>query len=667
MPSLTVFRPAALTLCLIAAIALPLGSDAATKKKKPAPPKAPPAPTACTDFYAFANADWLKAHPAPASGGISALGELAARAEQQQRDLLEAAAKSSKTPVQKLLGDFWASGLDEAEIDRDGAAAIASLLTRINAIKKPQDVAPVIATLHQAGVPVAFDFVAAPDPRNPDTDLGFFVAGGLGLPDATFYTRGDADARAFLGHYNGYVQKILGLSGTASAQLGAEAQQVIDLETRIARATKAGAGFTPVAVKDLAKRYKNLQFEAFLKAQGVGSQQVSIADTALFAQIDKLIASQKPAQWKTFLRFQVGNAMAAYMGKPWRDAEHEFRGRLLRGDEDGLPRWKQTLNAIDTLASGMLAQEYVEKHLPANDRERAQTTAQRVRDALAAAIDANTWMEAPVKAEARAKLDKLRIGIAMPRQALDFTGVNFERGNYAGNALAAMAWSHREQMRRIGRGNADATWNIAPYSLSLAYDPAGNRLLITAAVLQPPVFDSGQGAAAQYGSLGAIIGHELVHALEGKGRSIDAAGAARDWWTSGTAAAWDARIAPLTARYAGIAYPGRPDLKIDGARTRVENASDLAGLELAWAAFLAAEPQANTTSQQNFFRAWARLWSQSFAADATAQQAARASHAPGIARTNVPATQLPAFGKAFACKPGNPMLLPENEQVSVWR
>ncbi len=668
-------RLTALACSLILAIATPLAADAAKKKRtKPAATPKPAAVTACGDFYSFANADWLKAHPVPATGSESALGDLAALARQQQRALLEAAAASPQGAVQKLLGDFWASGLDEAAVERDGAAPIAPLLSRIDAIKKNKDVAPAIAALHQVGIPVAFDFDADLDLKNLDTYLGYFTEGGMGLPGPSFYTRTDSDARTLMGEYNGYVQKILVLTGTPQAKAASEAQLVIDLETRIARAAKsqasasgANALYAPIATKELAKKYRNLQLDAFLKAQGVNAAQVSMADPALFAAVDKLAATLKPEQWKAYLRFHVGNAMAPYLSKSWRDADHAFRGSLLRGQDAQPERWQQVLDAINTSAGSMLAQEYVDKHAPAKTRERAEAIAREIRDAAIAAVEANTWMDAAAKAEAKAKLEKLKFAIGKPRVDLDFTLQPMGRGSFGSNILIASTWQHREDMRKIGRSNADRRWKILPQFPALSYDIAHNRLFVTAAVLQAPVFDPNQSAAAQYGGYGAMVGQQLSHAITGKGRMIDASETLRDWWSPATASAWESRIAPLATQYSGLAYPGQAALKIDGARTREQNVADLAGLELAWAAQQKADPQATAAERQAFFSGWARLWPQQLSPDAAKSHAAFSAHAPGLWRTNGPLMQLPGFATAFDCKAGNAMLRPAAEHASIWR
>jgi putative endopeptidase len=674
MPNLSILRPSALAFCLVLAVAAPQ-ADAAKKRKPATPaPKAAPAPTACSDFYLFANADWLKANPVPAEGGASALGQLAERALQQQRDLLDDAAKSPQNGIQKLLGDFWASGLDEAAVERDGAAPIAPLLARIGAIKKPQDVAPAIAALHQVGIPVVFHFTADIDLKQLDTYFGYFAQGGLGLPDASFYTRTDADARALLGRYNGHVQKILALSGTPQAKLASEAQLVIDLETRIARVSKTQdamrslrANYSPVPTKDFAKKYRNLQLAAFLKAQGVNAEQVSMADPTLFAQLDKLAGSLKPAQWQAYLRFHVGNTMAPYLSKNWRDVDHDFRGKLLRGEDEPAPRWKQVLDAINASAGAMVAHEYVARHLPDATRERADGIARGVKEALGTAIERNTWMDAQTKIEARAKLDRAKIEIGAPRSDVDFNTQPMGRGSFGGNILIASTWHHREEMKRIGRANANRRWDVLPQYPALGYDIAHNRLFVSAALLQPPVLDMKQPLAAQYGGFGAMVGHELSSAVDASGRRVDAGETLRDWWSADTATAWNARTAPLAAFYGRFAYPGNAALKIDGARVLEQSVADLAGLELAWAAYQKAEPQAKPADQQPFFRGWSRLWAQQLSAQAAAAHATGSPYVPGQWRSNGPLMQSPAFGAAFGCKAGNAMLLPEAERLSIWR
>ena len=668
---LALSKPTLLALALVVAFG---ATDAqAAKKKKKA--KAPAVSAECTDFYTSANAAWFTANPLPSdAGSLSALGQLRERSQQQQKDLLDAAMQTPQGNVQKLLGDFWASGLDEAAVEADGAKPIAPLLDRINGIKRAKDVPAAIAALHQVGIPVVFNFSPDVDLKALDRHIGYFSQGGLGLPDPAYYTRTDAETRELLGRYRAYVKQILALTGTKAEKLDAEATQVIDLETRIAQASRPLldlgnplANYVPVATKDLAKPYKNLQLDAFLKAQGVNDDTVSLANPALFAQLNTLVASIKPDQWKTYLRWQVGDAMAPFLAKSYRDASFEFRGRVLRGEAAPAPRWQQVLDAINTAAGPMLGREYAARYLPSASKSKAESIAQEVRDALDRGIERNTWMSAPAKAEAKSKIDKLKIEISTPRRDLDYSVQPMGRGSFGSNILIASTWRHREEMKRIGKGNADRRWNVLPQQPALAYDLAQNRLIVTAAVLQAPVFDVSRGDSALYGSYGALVGHELSRGFDKRGRMVDASGEIRDWWTPADLAAWEAIGTRVAAQYAGYAYPGVANAKVNGKLTQDENIADLAGVELAWDAFTNAQLAPNLGAKQTLFRTWSELWAQQVSPAEAAQRITTDVHAPGQWRSNGPLANQPAFGESFTCKAGQPMRRSDAEQIRIWR
>ena len=449
---------------------------------------------------------------------------------------------------------------------------------------------------------------------------------------------------------------------------------MIDLETRIAQASKPVTllrdprnNYALVQANTLGKTYKRLQLGDFLKAQGVKDDVVSLANPQLFAQLDALVGSLKPDQWKAYLRFHVGAAMAPYLSKGFRDADFAFRGRVLRGQAAPAPRQQQVLDAINLAAGPMLAREYVARYLPETNAARAKTIVEQVRDALGRSVEDNTWMSAASKQEAKAKLDKLKIEIGAPRRDLDYSVQPMGRGSFGSNMLIASTWQHREQMKRIGKDNADRRWDVLPQEPALAYDIAQNRLIVSAAILQPPVLDMAKDAASQYGSFGAMVGHELSRSVDNKGQNVNAAGEFKPWWTPADTGAWDARIAPLVAQYNAYRYPDTKGLKVNGAQTLEENVADLSGVELAWDALQAAQPQLSKEAKQDFFRGWSQLWRQQASTDYATRAAATNLHAPGQWRANGPLVNLPAFGEAYGCKAGTAMQEKAGEQVSIWR
>ncbi|QJD68217.1 M13 family metallopeptidase [Xanthomonas campestris pv. badrii] len=667
-------RPLALALgfSLISLLSAP-DADAA-RKKKAAAPKAPAVSAACTNFYDYANASWLKSNPVPQAGAVTALGQLSERALQQQRELLDASMKAPQGNVQKLLGDFWASGLDEAAVEKDGSNPIAPLLSRIDAIKKAKDVPASIAALHQVGIPVGFNFGPDVDLKALDRHIGYFMQGGMGLPDPAFYTRTDADTQALMGRYRAYVKQILALTGTAADKLDADAASVLQIETALARSAQSVQGinnpfnnYAPIATKELTKQYKNLRLADFLEAQGVKDDLVSMADPAMFKQLDSMIVSIKPEQWKAYLRWRVGDAMAPYLSKSFHDAEYQFRGRLLRGDAVPPQRWQQVLDAINVAAGPMLGREYVARYLSSDTRRQAEAIADQVRDAQLAALDRTGWGNGQAVAEAKAKLAATKIEVGAPRRDLDYTVQPMGRGSFGGNMLIASTWRHREEMKRIGKGNADRRWDVLPQQPAVAYDIAQNRLIVTAAVLQAPVLGAGSTPAAQYGAYGALVAHELTRAIDAKGALVDAKGELRNWWTPAEKALWTQLTGKVANQFAAYPYPGVPTAKVNGTQTAEENLADLAGVELAWQAFSKAQPATTEADKQAFFTAWAGLWAQQLSPNEAVQRASADIRAPGQWRTNGPLSNLPEFGAAFSCKAGQPMQRVDADQIKIWR
>lgn len=671
-------RPSTLALALSLIVALgATDADAAKKKRKSTSKKAVVEKVdACSDFYGYTHKAWLDSNLyVGGSGMTTAMSQLRERALQQQIDLLNAD-MTAQGGLGKLLGDFWASGLDEAAVEADGANPIAPLLDRINGIRRDKDIAPAIAALHQVGIPALFNFSANIDLADFERHVGYFTQGGLGLPDPAWYTRNDADTTALFSRYQDYVKQILTLTGSPADKVDGDLAAVLDLEKRIAGISKPiaqlrdpRASYALVPTAGLAKQYRKLQLHDFLKAQGVTDDTVSMADSQFFAQLDTLVDTLKPDQWKAYLRYQVGAAMAPYLSKPWREADFDFRGRVLRGQIAPGTRQKQVLDAINLAAGPMLARDYTTRYLPDATRQRATALATEVRDALGRGIERNTWMSEAAKEQAKAKLAKLKIEVGAPARDLDYSVQPMGRGSFGSNMLIASTWRHREEMKRIGRGNADRRWDVLPQEPALAYDIAHNRLIVTAAMLQAPVLDMGQDAASHYGSFGALVGHELSHAFDNKGRQVDAAGTLRDWWTPADTAAWDARANQVGAQFNAYAYPNVPGIFVNGSLTRDENMADLAGVELAWDALQTAQPGAGEAGAKSFFNGWARLWPQQMSADVATLLATTDVHAPGQWRTNAPLVNQSSFAQAFGCKASktNKMVLGKDQApIEVW-
>jgi putative endopeptidase len=668
---------------------------AGAKKPKGVPVVIVSTPPTCMDFYAQANADWLVAHPGPAQGSVSAFDAMYANARTQERALLEATAQGTGDDASGALGTLWNEGTNDAAIDLAGATPLQPLFARIALAKKNKDLAGVIADLHAAGVPVLFNFSADIDLKDFDHQLGYANQGGLGLPDPDYYTRADAETRELLGRYRTYIQVVLQQSGTPAERVSEESGWVLGIEMQLANASlplvqlrDPNNAYRPVALAELQKAYPNLAFGNFLKAQHADDNRVSLAHTGFFAVADGMLATIPVQQWQAYLRFHVASAMAPYLSRGLQDAHYQLYDRLLGGMQQPHDRARQVMDAIDRALGPAMGHLYAGRYLSPEAKDAAERVAKGLRAAMKDAIDHNAWMDAPTRAAAQAKLDRLRIEIGEPSRNPSLSGL-VVGGGFANDMLAVAAWRHHQEMDSIGKRTSERRWPVLAQVPDVSYDLVQNRVVVTAAFLQPPVFDPNASAARQFGALGSLIGHQLHYAFDGKGRTIDANGDLHDWWTPLVSAAWEQRVAPVIAQY--DAYPVLSDVKVNGHQTRDENLADLGGVELAWAAFQAASPPVPTPApplaakpkgahgkataepmptnapspQRDFFDAYAKVWARNTAPDTALAESGTSVQAPAKYRVDGVLANMPEFGKAYACKPGQPMQLAS--PLTIWR
>ncbi|MBS0192793.1 MAG: M13 family metallopeptidase [Proteobacteria bacterium] len=663
-------------LLLVPMLLLVPAAPSAIAKAKPKARKAPAAHVAaiapaCTDYYDYANAAWLRANPAPESGSISALGNLRAKAREDERTLLDSLAHGATDDAGRTLGTLWSEGMNTTAVDAAGVTPLQSTFARIATIRKNKDLPAAIADLHAAGIPVLFRVAADSDAKDPDLRIAYLSQGGLGLPDPAFYTRTDAETRDVLGRYRAYVQTILQLTGTPADQVSVQSGWVLSMEMQLAQHSQSLAQqrdptgvYRPTALTDLQKAYPHFELAKFLKAQGVKDAPVSLLQTDFFDAADGMLANTPVEQWQAYLRFHVASAMAPYLSTPLRDAHFQMYDHLLAGMAQPTDRAQQVQYAIDHALAPEMGHAFAQRYLTPATKQAATALADAMRDAMKKAIAGNPWMDDATRTAAQAKLDKLRIEIGEPAQIPTVAGLKFGQG-YGADMLAVAAWRHRQEMATIGQRSADRPWTVPAQVPDISYSLLGNRLIVTAAILRAPVFDDSMNAARRFGALGTLIGHQLHNAIAGKGRSVDASGQLRDWWSPQITTAFDQRTSPIVAQY--DAYAVDAVTHVDGSRTREENLADLGGLELALQAFAASQPAgkaATTAEDRDFFDAYASLWARSTAPSDAASWAASSPQAPAKYRVNGVLANVAEFAKTHTCKAGEPMAIKAG--VTIW-
>lgn len=611
------------------------GSAFAAKQKS----AGPAAPSACTDFYGHANQAWLLANPVAAGAKpASRWDQLNSAAEQNTRELLAKSQSSNPGVASTLLADLVASAQNEAGLDAAARAAAQPLLAQINTIRKPRDIAKVVAALHAAGVPVLFGFDVLRDPDNGQPRASFYP-GGIGLPDPAYYSSSEPESQLVARLYSVYLRAMLEFSGVTEATIKQQADWAYSIEKSLAKAMGAPSRVSATVV-EANKAYPALFLSDFMLAQGAAPEVVAIHQSGFFTALDQMMLKPSIPQWQAYLRAQVARSLVPTMAKDPRQPYTAALGRAGTADII-VPAAERLATLTDQEGAEVLSAAYAETYLGEASRQQAAAIGESIRAAMGRAIDRAAWLSAEGKSASRTKLEAMRVAIGLPLHPVSFDGLRFDRAAYAANVLALRRWNRQRSLALLN--TAIWPWPVSQTRPVIGYQADANKLLVTASALNPPVL-SGASAASDYGSFGALLAQQMSLGFADY-KDLDGAALAN-------------RQSGLVAQFNGH--------MVDGARTLRQNAADLAGIEIAWDA-LNEKGAPSPAASKEFFSAWAALWTRQDDPAASAATQSQASFAPAKWRVNVPLSNTPAFAKAYACKAGQPMAKAGKDQLAIWR
>lgn len=594
------------------------------------------APSACTDFYGYANKDWLLANPLPVgSPSLSRWDQLNSTAEQQTRDLLANLQPSNAGVASALLADLVASATNQASLDAAAHAAAQPLLAQINAIRKPKDLVKAVAALHAAGVPVVFGFDVLRDPDNGQPRASFYP-GGIGLPDPAYYSSTEPELQLVTRLYAVYLRSMLEFSGVTSASIAQQADWAFATEKALAKAM-GPATRVSATLAEANKAYPALFLADFMQAQGAAPQVVAIHQSEFFTALDRMMIKPSIPQWQAYLRAQVARSLVSTMAS---DPRRPYLAALTAPGA-AVPAVDRLKTLTSQEGSELLSAAYSETYLSEEKMQQAVAIGESIRAAMGRAMDRATWLSADGKAASKAKLDAMRMSVGRPIYPVSFDGLRFDRLSYAGNVLALRRWNRQRSLALLN--TAIWPWPISQTRPAIGYQPAENRLIATASALNPPAFGA-TSAAGDYGSFGALLAQQM---------------------SLGFADYKDADGSALAGRHAGLVAQFN-GYKTDGSRTLRQNAADLAGIEIAWDA-LNEKGAPTPAASKEFFSAWASIWARQDSASALAQASSNPTFAPAKWRVNGPLSNTPSFAKTYACKPGQPMFKAQKDQLAIWR
>ena len=618
----------------------------------------------CSDFFQYTCGGWLAANPIPADRARwGRFGELSDRNELALRTIIEAAAASPKDAVEKKFGDYYASCLDLAAIEQRGLDGVKPLLDFVAKAKDPKFLSAAITALHKHRVFALWGLEAEADFADSRTAILFVDTAGLGLPDRDYY-QGDGFAAARAA-YVAHLEAMLALAGKGKAAAGLAAD-VMALETALAGLTKSGVErrdvsgmYNPTDLAGLATLMPGFDWPTYVAAIGNPTPgTLSVTTPAYFQGLPAVLKATKPATWQAYLTVRVLDALALALPARF-DAETFKLQAALTGVDAPPPRWKRCVDATAAALPELLAQPYVARHFPGESKEAAQQLIAAIAEVMDAQLGALPWLGAATQVQARGKLARIEALVGYP-DAWRRYDVRFDRANFAGNALAAMALEGRRQAAKGGRPYDRDEWLMPPFIVNAYYNPNANNTALPAGILQPPFFGKDRSIAANLGGIGMVVGHELTHGFDDQGAQYDADGNQRNWWQPDDLAQFQAKGACLAQQFSTFeARPGKP---INGQLTLGENIADLGGIKHAFLAYRQLRAGADKTyvadgftEDQQFFVAVGQAWC-SHDRDAEAVRRLIVDpHAPPMWRVNGALRNLPQFAEAFGCKAGAPM------------
>jgi putative endopeptidase len=632
------------------------------------------------DLYRYVNGSWIDRTEIPEDkarwGSFHLLAEQAEKYVQQIVEESQSAEPGTET---RKIGDLFASFMDTDRSAALGAEPLRPQLERVDQIDSIPTLLRTVGELEREGVGGIIDLYVEPDPGNPQRYVPFFIQSGLTMPDESYYRLESFQETRVA--YRSHIERILGLAGVEDP--GAAADRIVALETEV-----AGHHWDNVRSRDAVATYNLMTWDELVALTGVDLQpwldgvapdhadafaEVAVSQPSYLTGLGTVLTEERLEDWKSWLRFKIVHAAAAFLSDDFVAENFSFYGTQLTGVPVNRERWKRGVSLVEAALGEAIGKVYVERHFPARAKEAMDELVANVIEAYRQSISALEWMSPDTRQRALAKLDAFTPKIAYPVKWRDYAGLEIDATDLVGNVRRAHVHEHDRQLGKVGQPIDRDEWYMTPQTVNAYYNPLMNEIVFPAAILQYPFFDADRDAAANYGGIGAVIGHEIGHGFDDQGSRFDGDGSLRDWWTDADRAAFEERTKNLIAQYDALVPLGlAPENHVNGALTIGENIGDLGGLGIALKAYRLSLGDAEDpvidglTGTQRLLISWAQVWQQKGRDAETIRLLTIDPHSPNEFRCNQIVRNLDAFYDAFDVTEGDALWLPPEERVTIW-
>ncbi|HHW50009.1 MAG TPA: peptidase M13 [Pseudoclavibacter sp.] len=632
------------------------------------------------DLYRHVNGTWLAHTTIPEDRArYGAFLMLAEASEKAVHQIIEDAATAQEpSENERKIGALYASFMDEEAIEARGVTPIAADLERVMSVETLDEFVQVAGQSWRYGAGGFVGLFVNGDFADPDKTVAFMMQAGIGLPDESYY-REDSFAQV-REQYVAHIERIFELAGVPEAASGA--RLAFDLETEI-----ASHHWDVVASRDWERMYNVRSFAqlqeltpgfdwgAYLAAADIPEEKLAelvvTQEDAIQATLNLVDVAHLPA-WRYWLALRIINASAPLLSRAFVQENFAFYGTVLSGTPTLRPRWKRGVSLVESAMGEAVGELYVQRHFPAEAKRRMDDLVANLLGAYRESIQTLSWMSDETKTRALDKLGQFTPKIGYPVRWRDYTELEVDATDVIANSRAIAEFQQRIELDKLGKPVDRDEWAMTPQTVNAYYNPSLNEIVFPAAILQPPFFQVDADDAANYGAIGAVIGHEIGHGFDDNGSKFDGTGAMVNWWTDADREAFENLTKKLIAQYDALEPAEAPGHHVNGALTIGENIGDLGGLGIAWKAYLASQEGAELpvldglSAAERFFLSWAAVWAEKRRPEEALRLLSIDPHSPNEFRCNQIARNLDVFHAAFGTRPGDGLWLDPDQRVTVW-
>lgn len=623
------------------------------------------------DFYKYANGNWQEDNPIPADyaswGSFHIVNE---KVQNIIHQMLINASKNTKAKpgsIEQKVGDFYYSGMDVKSIDKLGINPLLPEFTKIKEIKNHEELQNEIAHLHKIGVGALFNFGSMQDFKDSSSMIGAVIQGGLGLPDRDYYLKKDVKFKQVREAYINHLTKMFELLGDSPETAAKEAKIVMDIETKLAKASMSQieqrdphAIYHMKTIVELDKSTPNFSWSKYLQARGQGKiKKINFAMPNFFKEMNELLQTINLDEWKIYFRWHLIDTFASYLSKPFVDQNFKMVSAI-SGAEKLLPRWKRVVNTENAALGFAIGKLYIQKYFSPESKQKVLNILKNIRAVLQEDMKTLSWMSPKTREAALKKLDLMEERVGYPSKWWDYSTLKIDRGPYVLNVIRANEFLINRDLNKIGKPIDKSEWAMTPQTINAYYDPSMNNLNIPAGILQSPFFDPDAPAAINYGAIGFVMGHEMTHGFDDQGAQFDGYGNLKNWWAPSDLSKFKKATQCIADQFSKYVVDG--DLHVQGQLVVGEAAADLGGIILAYKAFQRSNEYKNAktiegvTPDQQFFLGTAHVWAMNIRPQQLRNQVTTDPHPPAVFRVNGSLANIPQFQAAFNIPNSSPMM-----------